>query len=133
LGLFFQTYGVKVNTDGIFFPDDQNNGESYPVDGTKCKDANGKEVEAQVQVIVWDRYDDPTQSRKLITDFNNIRIDKDGMAMTFAITAPGVDIPMPPSAANLPELGLVDVAQGTATTVPGSTDTTVAPSTTTGE
>lgn len=133
LGLFFQTYGVKVNTDGIFFPEDQNNGESYPVEDTKCKDASGKEVDAQVQVIVWDRYDNSTNSRKLITDFNNIRIDKDGMAMTFAIAAPGVDIPMPPSAANLPELGLVDMAPGTATTVPGSTDTTNAPTTTAGE
>ena len=132
LGLFLRTYGVKVNTDGIFFPEDQNGGESYSVENTKCKDASGNEVDAQVQVIVWDRYDSPDVSKKFITDFDNIRIDKDGMAMTFAIAAPGVEIPMPPTAANLPELGLVDTAPSATTTLPGSTDTTVAPSTTAG-
>ena len=121
-----------MNTDGIFFPEDQNGGESYSVENTKCKDASGTEVDAQVQVIVWDRYDTPDVSKKFITDFDNIRIDKDGMAMTFAIAAPGVEIPMPPTAANLPELGLVDTAPSATTTLPGSTDTTVAPSTTAG-
>lgn len=132
LGLFFKTYGVKINTDGIYFPEDQNNGATYTVADTKCADADGKEVTPQVQVIVWDRYDDPTNSRKLITDFDNIRIDKDGMAMTFAIAAPGVEIPMPPTAENLPALGLVDMApsQVTTTTIEGS-DTTEAPTTTT--
>lgn len=132
LGLFFRTYDVKVNTDGIFFPEDQNGGESYSVEDTKCKNTSGEEVTPQVQVIVWDRYDNPDVSKKFITDFDNIRIDKDGMAMTFAIAAPGVEIPMPPTAANLPELGLIDTAPS-ATTVPGATDTTVAPSTTAGE
>lgn len=133
LGLFFRTYGVKVNTDGMFFPEDQNNGESYPVEDTKCKDPSGKEVDTQVQVIVWDRYDDPETSKRFITDFDNIRIDKDGMAITFAIVAPGTQIPIPPSAINLLELGLADVAPSDVTTVPGAPDTTNAPSTTTGE
>ena len=136
LGRFFDTYGVRIDTDGIFFPADQNNGESYSVDELECPDASGKMVTPQVQVIVWERYDDPTVSKKYITDFDNIRIDKDGMAMTFAIAAPGVDIPMPPTAANLPELGLVDQAPTATTSAPGATTiapATDAPTTTTGD
>ena len=59
LGLFLQTYGVKVNTDGITFGNDQNGGKDYLVASTKCKDKSGKEVEAQVSVTVWEQYDKP--------------------------------------------------------------------------
>jgi len=133
LGLFFDTYGVRVGTDGIFFPEEQNNGESYSVDDITCPDADGKQVTPQVQVIVWDRYDNPDVNKKYIADFGNIRIDKDGMAMTFAIAAPGVDIPMPPTATNLPELGLVDQAPSVTTTTVAGSGTTGAPTTTTGD
>jgi len=132
LGVFFDSYGVKVNTDGITFPANQNNGESYKTSDLKCKNAEGKMVAAQVQVIVWDQYDNPAVSKKYITDFDNIRIKKDGMAITVAIAAPGAEIPMPKSAANLPELGAVDSGgAATTTTVKGATTTTVKGATTT--
>jgi hypothetical protein len=88
-------------------------------------------VPAQVQVIVWDQYDNSEVSKKYITDFDNIRIKKDGMAITIAIAAPGAEIPMPKSAANLPELGAVDSGGVTTTTVKGATTTTVKGATTT--
>jgi hypothetical protein len=131
LGLFLDSYGVKVSTDGITFPANQNNGESYKTSDLKCKNAEGEMVAAQVQVVVWDQYDNSEVSKKYITDFDNIRIKKDGMAITMAIAAPGADIPMPKSAANLPELGAADMGGVTTTTVKGATTTTVKGATTT--
>lgn len=133
LGLFLQTYGVKVNTDGITFGNDQNGDKDYLVASTKCKDKSGKEVEAQVSVTVWEQYDKPDAKKKYITDFDNIRIDRDGMAITIAFAAPGTDIPMPASASNLPELGAADSGGATSSTVKGATSTSVvAPTTTAG-
>ena len=130
-GLFLETYGIKVNADGITFGGDQNGDKDYLVESTKCKDKSGKEVEAQVSVIVWEQYDKPDAKKKYITDFDNIRVDRDGMAMMIAFTAPGADIPMPESASNLPELGAADSGGATTTTVAGSTSSTVAATTTT--
>lgn len=140
LGVFFDSYSLKVSPDGIEFPLAQNDGKSYAVGTDKCKDKSGKEVDAKVQVVVWESYDKADVSKKYIADFDNIRIDKDQMAITIAYIAPGTEIPMPPSAANLPELGAVDAGApaptttvaGSATTVAGSqTTTTVAGSPTT--
>lgn len=125
LGLFLETYGVKVNTDGITFGSDQNNGTDYLVKSTKCKDKSGKEVEAQVSVTVWDQYDQPDAKKKYITDFDNIRITKDGMAIMVSFAAPGTEIPMPATASNLPELGAADSGNATTTTVAGATTSTV--------
>lgn len=133
LGVFFDTYGIKVDAEGITFPSDQNDGKSYAVDTDKCKDKSGKEVDATVQVIVWDSYDNPNSKKKYITDFDNIRVDKDQMAMMVAFAPVGADIPMPASASNLLELGAVDSGIAPSTTVAGgSTTTTVAGTTTTG-
>ena len=131
LGLFFESYGITVDTKGISFPKDQNNGVSYKVGTDKCKDKSGKEVDAQVQVMVWDQYDNKDVKKRYITDFDNIRIKKDGMAVTIAYVAPGTEIPMPPTAANLPELGAADTTGATTTTVKGATTTTVKSTTTT--
>ena len=68
----------------------------------------------------------------LITDFKNIRIDRDGMVVVIAFVPKGADAPpLPESAVNLPELGAVDGAGATATTIAGQTTTTVAGETTT--
>lgn len=132
LGLFFETYGVTVNTKGITFSKDQNKGVSYKVGTDKCKDKSGKLVDAQVQAIVWPNYDDQTKSKRYITDFDNIRVTKDQMAITIAYVAPGTEVPMPETASNLPELGAKDSAtQATTTTVKGATTTTVKGATTT--
>ena len=135
LGLFLDSYRVKVSTDGIEFPAVQNDGKSYNVETNKCKDKNGKEVDAQVQAIVWEQYDNPDKSKKYITDFDNIRIDRDQMAVTIAYVAPGTEIPMPPTADNLPELGAIDAggepSAATTTTVAGSATTVAGGATTT--
>lgn len=125
LGVFLDAYGIKVNKDGITFPEDQVGGESLKTSELKCKDAEGKEVDAEVQVIVWNNYDNLNEKKKFITDFDNVRVDKDGMAVTIAIAAPGADIPAPASASQLRALAEAnDQATGTTTTAaPGATTT----------
>lgn len=119
LGLFLDTYGVLVDPKGITFPADQNKGVSYSVEKDKCKNKSGKLVDAQIQVIVWDKYDQPDIQKKYITDFKNIRIKNDKMAITIAYVAPGETIPQPTSAASLAEIG--NVGSVTTTTVVTST------------
>jgi hypothetical protein len=68
----------------------------------------------------------------LITDFKNIRIDRDGMVVVIAFVPKNADAPpLPESAVNLPELGAVDGAGATTSTVAGATTSTVAGATTT--
>ena len=79
----------------------------------------------------------PGSGTTYVSDFDDIRITNDGMAITIAFVPSGTDVTMPPWAANLPELGAVDtpppdsvppgdtVAPGAtiapgATTVPGA-------------
>ncbi len=140
LGLFFDVYDVKVDAKGITFPTNQNKGVSYKVGTDKCKNKAGKLVDAQVQVIVWNQYDKPEESKRFITDFDNIRISKDQMAVTIAYVIPGETVPQPKSAENLLELGAADagtvttttIKGATTTTAKGATSTTVAATTTTG-
>lgn len=124
LGVFLESYGITVDSKGITFPASQNNGESYKTSDLKCKDSSGKEVAAQVQVVVWDKYDEPGTSKKYITDFNNIRIKNDGMAITIAIAAPGAKIEIPKSVATIKDIALAEAGAAPATTLPGATTTT---------
>ena len=129
LGVFLDAYGISLDTKQLTFPKDQNNGESFKMSDLKCKDDQGKEVQAQVQVIVWDSFDNQNDNKKYITDFRNIKIDKDGMAVTIAVAAPGASIPIPASASELKALADAnDAATGTTTTtVAGGAATTTVP------
>ncbi len=131
LGVFFDVYGLSVTKDKIVFPADQNDGVTYDIDVDKCKDAKGKTVNGVVKVVAWDRYDDPDQKKLFITDFDNIRIKEDGMAITIAYVAADADVPIPEAAANLPELGAKDSGGVTTTTLADAPATTVVGVTTT--
>jgi hypothetical protein len=136
LGLYLDTYEVKVTTDGITFPANQNKGVSYAVSKDQCKDKSGKMVDAQVQVITWPKASEDANSKRYITDFSNVRILNDEMAIAVAYVAPGTQIPLPESAAKLVDIVASEFGAGTTTTVAksGTTSTTVAaaPTTTTG-
>ena len=62
-----------------------------------------------------------------MTDFDDIRMNKNSLVITIAFQPRGVTIAMPPSAANLAQLGAVDTGQAP---IAGSTTTTVAGATT---
>lgn len=115
LGVFLDVYDIELTDDRLKLPDDQG-GEVFEEGVTKCGDED-----AQLKVVVWDRYDDPDTNQTYITGFDDIRIKNDGMAITIAFVPEGTDVPMPPTASRLPELGAVDTLEGTATTIPGST------------
>jgi hypothetical protein len=133
LGLYLDTYGVQVTTKGITFPSSQNKGVSYATSKDQCKDASGKLVDAQVQVIVWPKASENSNSKRYITDFTNVRIVNDEMAIAVAYVAPGVQVPLPDSAAKLKDIVASEFGGATTTTVAKSaaTSTTVAATTTT--
>jgi hypothetical protein len=130
LGVFFDVYDIEISDSKLQFPDDQG-GAVWEEGVTKCGDEDG-----QLKVVVWDSYDDPGSNQTYITGFDDIRIKNDGMAVTIAFVPEGTDVPMPPTASRLPELGAADTlatttttatpttAAGTQTTVAGSTTTT---------
>jgi hypothetical protein len=77
-----------------------------------------------VQVIAWPKASDSANSKRYITDFSNVRILNDEMAIAVAYVAPGVEIPLPDSAAKLSDIVASEFGGGTTTTVAGGTTTT---------
>lgn len=116
LGVFLDVYGVEVTDTKIEFPADQG-GAVYEEGETKCVDENGDSVDGEVVAYVYDSYDDASQFTTYITNFDQIRIAKDGMAITIAFVPAGVNPGMPPTAINLPELGAIDSGQAPPTTI----------------
>jgi hypothetical protein len=116
LGVFLDVYGVNVTDTKIEFPADQG-GAVYEEGETKCLDENGNSVDGEVVAYVYDSYDDASKFSTYITNFDQIRIANDGMAITIAFVPAGVNPGMPPTAVNLPELGAVDSGQVPPTTV----------------
>jgi hypothetical protein len=120
-------YGIKLSDTKLEFPADQQSGMVYEEGETKCY-----KKDSELRTYVWNQYDKPEDRKMLITDFKNIRIDRDGMVIVVAFVPKGADAPpLPESAVNLPELGAVDGAGATTSTVAGVTTTTVAGATTT--
>jgi hypothetical protein len=124
LGVFLNVYDVKLTDTVLQLPPEQG-GQKFDTSTYKC---GGEDT--QIRVRVWNSFADTGDYRDYVTDFNNIRIDRNGMAFTIAVVPKGKDIPQPPSAPKLPELGTVD--GGDAITVPsaaGAVEGTVAPGT----
>jgi hypothetical protein len=128
LGVFLDNYGVELTDDALRFPENQG-GEEYVEGETKCGDED-----AELRVVVWENYQDTDGGTTYTSDFDDIRIDRDGMAITIAFVPSGTDVVMPPWAPQLPELGVVDQGQTDppgATTVPGATTGSTTPTGTT--
>jgi hypothetical protein len=133
LGVFLDVYGIKISDTKIEFPADQG-GAVYEEGVTKCTDADGKSVDGEVVVYAFEAFDSPDDYSTYITNFDDIRLKQDGMAFSVVFAPAGTKAELPPSAANLPELGAADggtTGQTTTTvagasTVPGESTTTVA-------
>jgi hypothetical protein len=104
LGLFLDNYGVELDNDSLKFPENQNGGKEYVEGETECPD--GKDGE--LSVTVWDSPEDTSDGRRYVSDFDDIRVDKNSLVFTIAFQPRGTDIPMPPWAADLEALGAVD-------------------------
>lgn len=106
LGVFLDAYNVKLNDTVLELPPDQvGPGETRTWD-TKDFKCNGQAT--QIRVRVWNDFSKPGVFVDYVTDFKSIRIDRNGMAFAIAVEPKGADIPQPPTAPKLPELGAVD-------------------------
>jgi hypothetical protein len=136
LGVFLDTYEVDLENEELKFPDNQLAGEDYIEGETKC----GTE-DAELQVVVWDSFQDTDDGTTYIANLDNIPIKNDGMVFAIAFVPRDTDIQMPPWAADLVALGAVDAGQLrpedlTSTTVTNGstvTDGTVTDGTATGD
>jgi hypothetical protein len=97
LGVFLDGYGVELTDDALHFPQDQRREPLEP----SC---NGEP--AELSVTVWADADDPNVSVVYTDHLADVQL-RDGAAMTIALSTGGSS-PMPPTAADLDELGAVD-------------------------
>ncbi|MEO1059067.1 MAG: hypothetical protein AAFY28_19330 [Actinomycetota bacterium] len=117
LGVFLDNYEVQLDNDRIEFPEQQRAGLPSQNDTgvfeegeTKCV-IDGEEEDAVLSVVVWDNFSDTDDGTTFITDFNNIRLNQDGMVISIVFAPEGTDVTMPPWAPDLPELGAIDTVQ----------------------
>ena len=122
LKVFFQTMGLKFTDDEL----ELTNGDTLK-SGTDC---NGKKATLRVARFDIDKPDAPSQI--ITSNLGDVRFLADREAFTIALVPDGVDIPIPPTAANLDALAGIDTG-ATSTTPPvtttGPTDSTVPDST----
>jgi hypothetical protein len=137
LGVFLDVYGVEVTDTSLTLPPDQvSAGEQREWNTTDdtCTDADGNEQETEMKLVVWPSYSNPDDFTVYTTNFGDARIQNDGMVFSIAFVEKGKDVPVPPWAAELPELGAADggapLAPVGSSTVPGTDPATTDPATT---
>ena len=86
-------------------------GEEYVEgDAKRCEGID----DPQIRVAYWDSATDPEGEPKITTgDFGDVRLQTDGGAITVFYGDADADIPKPPTASNLAELGAADGPTGT--------------------
>jgi hypothetical protein len=118
LGVFLDGAGIDLSNDKLTMND-----KTWEEGKDQCDGKDGELVVAQ-----WKDVQDPDSKPAIILrDFNDIRFRQDGEGYTIAFVPEGTtDIPKPPSAANLAELGAADAGTSntTGSTAPGDTGTT---------
>jgi hypothetical protein len=128
LGTFLEDTDVKLSDDQLTI------GKNELPDGAKTwKEGEDKcdGKDAELVVAQWEDVSDENAKPALLTSgLKDIRFRGDGEGYTIAFMPEGdTDIPKPPTAANLAELGAVDAgaqAGSTTTTAPGGLTTTTA-------
>jgi len=131
---YLDVYDIELSDTKLQMPEDQG-GQVFEEGETKCTLEDGKEVDAELRLAVWDDAKNPGDYRILTAGMKNARIDRNGMAMAIFFAPTDVEIVEPPTAAQLDALGAVDTGSAPPTTVAAGTGSTVAGSTvtTTGE
>jgi hypothetical protein len=118
LGAFLDGAGVTLTDTELKIGD-----ETWTEGEQQC---DGKD--AELVVAQWKDVESTDEKPAIILrDFDSVRFREDGEGFTIAFVPEDDvdDIPKPPSAANLAQLGAADSATGeTTTTAPASTDTT---------
>ncbi len=116
LGVFLDGAGIDLSDSKLTMND-----QTWEEGKDQCGGEDGELVVAQ-----WKDVQDPdTKPAIILRDFNDIRFRENGEGYTIAFVPEGTtDIPKPPSAANLAELGAADAGGATTSTAPGDTGTT---------
>jgi hypothetical protein len=127
LGTFLEDTDVKLSDDQLTI------GKNELPDGAKTwKEGEDKcdGKDAELVVAQWEDVSDENAKPALLTSgLRDIRFRGDGEGYTIAFMPEGdTDIPKPPTAANLAELGAVDAGAeaGSTTSAPGGSSTTTA-------
>jgi hypothetical protein len=110
LGVFLETYGVELTNESLTFPADQLGGASYTEGEDTCT-VDGVEEQAELSVVAWTNYTDTDDGSRYISKMDEIPVTDDGMVFVVAFLPRGDDVSMPPWAAQLLELGAVDMGQ----------------------
>lgn len=95
-------------------------------EGKSTCTVNGKEVPASLRTVVWDRYDKPDSRTVRTSKLGSERVLKDQQVFVVAFVADSLangDIPLPPWASDLPQLGASD--SPSATSVPNDSSAPV--------
>lgn len=116
LGVFLEEAGIELTDDELTIGED-----TWENHETECGDDTGELV-----VVRWKEAQTTDQDPSLIYNgFDDLRFRENGEAYTIAfVPEDETDIPQPPSAAQLAELGALDDPNASTTTVPGETTTT---------
>jgi hypothetical protein len=113
VGVFLDVYEVEFTNDRLRFPDSQvvgpwGAGPEFIPGETQC---DGQD--AELSMVVWGSFEDTGSGIRYIANFENVRIQNDGMVFAFVFAPRNEPVPMPPWAPNLPALGAVDITQFT--------------------
>lgn len=122
LGVFLDVYGVDVSADRIEFPEDQrlalpfnNDTGVLDVDDDQCEltddDGNVTTEDAVITARVWENISDTDEGRRVIADFDGIRLDQDAMVVVIAFEPEDADIEMPPWTTDFTENAANDSGQ----------------------
>ena len=84
LGLFLDNYGVELDDDSLKFPENQG-GKEYIEGETECPDGE----DGELTVTVWDNPEDTSTGTRYVSDFDDIRVDKNSLVMTIAFQPRG--------------------------------------------
>jgi hypothetical protein len=113
VGVFLDVYEVEFTNDRLRFPDSQvvgpwGAGPEFIPGETQC---DGQD--AELSMVVWGSFEDTGSGIRYIANFENVRIQNDGMVFAFVFAPRNEPVPMPPWAPDLPALGAVDITQFT--------------------
>ena len=120
LGVFLESYEVELEDDRLAFPSLAAVGpnpnyldvaaseilEEYVEGETTC---DGED--ATLSVRAWGSFTDTDDGARYIANMDRIRIAEDGMVFGIYFGPDDMDQPMPPWAAQLPQLGAIDSGQ----------------------
>jgi hypothetical protein len=118
LGVFLDVYDIEVDDESLTLPPEQGGG-SFTEDDTKCGDQD-----TELRMRVWDNFSNPSDYRDVVTDFREVLLKQDGMVFVLAFVPEDAEIPFPPYACGLREIGASDGGSVITTTTLGAGSTT---------